>query len=155
MFWSNSKCRQIKHSNLNWGCGLSSIFFSWEVPNVWSFQGNMWRIRRSRFFSARILTNSLNMYFPAETSREKNVHEEENIDSTAKKKKKKKNLGAMVSKESHGNSLLAEERTYWNWFSLKKKHSSSSSSSCRTASMDIPNPLSPLLPIIHRIWATS
>ncbi len=30
--------------------------------------------------------------------------------------------------------------------------SSSSSSSCRAASMDIPDPLSPLLPIIHRLW---
>ena len=28
----------------------------------------------------------------------------------------------------------------------------SSSSSCRAASMDIPDPLSPLLPIIHRLW---
>ena len=28
----------------------------------------------------------------------------------------------------------------------------SSSSSCRAASMDSPNPLSPLLPIIHRHW---
>ena len=30
--------------------------------------------------------------------------------------------------------------------------SSSSSSSCRAASMDIPDPLSPLLPITHRLW---
>ena len=29
---------------------------------------------------------------------------------------------------------------------------SSSSSSCRAASTDIPDPLSPLLPIIHRFW---
>ena len=29
---------------------------------------------------------------------------------------------------------------------------SSSSSSCRAASTDIPGPLSPLLPIIHRLW---
>ena len=39
------------------------------------------------------------------------------------------------------------------------KLSSSSSSSCRSASTDIPDPLSPLLPIIHRLcqvlWATS
>ena len=28
----------------------------------------------------------------------------------------------------------------------------SSSSSCRAASMDIPDPLSPLLPIIHSLW---
>ena len=28
----------------------------------------------------------------------------------------------------------------------------SSSSSCRAASMDIPDPLSPLLPIVHRFW---
>ena len=28
----------------------------------------------------------------------------------------------------------------------------SSSSSCRGASTDIPDPLSPLLPIIHRLW---
>ena len=27
-----------------------------------------------------------------------------------------------------------------------------SSSSCRAASTDIPDPLSPLLPIIHRLW---
>ena len=27
-----------------------------------------------------------------------------------------------------------------------------SSSSCRTASTDIPDPLSPLLPIVHRLW---
>ena len=27
-----------------------------------------------------------------------------------------------------------------------------SSSSCRAASMDIPDPLSPLLPIVHRVW---
>ena len=37
--------------------------------------------------------------------------------------------------------------------------SSSSSSSCRAASTDIPDPLSPLLPIIHRLrqvfWVTS
>ena len=31
-------------------------------------------------------------------------------------------------------------------------NSSSSSSSCRAASTDIPDPLSPLLPIIHRFW---
>ena len=31
-------------------------------------------------------------------------------------------------------------------------YSSSSSSSCCTASMDIPDPLSPLLPIVHRLW---
>ena len=30
--------------------------------------------------------------------------------------------------------------------------SSSSSSSCRAACTDIPDPLSPLLPIIHRLW---
>ena len=30
--------------------------------------------------------------------------------------------------------------------------SSSSSSSCRAASTDIPDPLPPLLPIIHRFW---
>ena len=29
---------------------------------------------------------------------------------------------------------------------------SSSSSSCRAASTDIPDPLSPLLPIVHRLW---
>ena len=29
---------------------------------------------------------------------------------------------------------------------------SSSSSSCRAASIDIPDPLSPLLPIVHRLW---
>ena len=29
---------------------------------------------------------------------------------------------------------------------------SSSSSSCRAASTDIPDPLSPLLPIVHRHW---
>ena len=34
----------------------------------------------------------------------------------------------------------------------KWKKTSSSSSSCRTASTDIPNPLLPLLPIIHRLW---
>ena len=28
----------------------------------------------------------------------------------------------------------------------------SSSSSCRATSTDIPDPLSPLLPIIHRFW---
>ena len=27
-----------------------------------------------------------------------------------------------------------------------------SSSSCRAATIDIPDPLSPLLPIIHRLW---
>ena len=32
------------------------------------------------------------------------------------------------------------------------KIKSSSSSSCRAASTDIPDPLSPLLPIIHRLW---
>ena len=35
---------------------------------------------------------------------------------------------------------------------LKHMSWSSSSSSCRAASTDIPDPLSPLLPIIHRIW---
>ena len=34
----------------------------------------------------------------------------------------------------------------------KSSSSSSSSSSCRAASTDIPDPLSPLLPIIHRFW---
>ena len=29
---------------------------------------------------------------------------------------------------------------------------SSSSSSCRAASMDIPDPLSSLFPIVHRLW---
>ena len=33
-----------------------------------------------------------------------------------------------------------------------KSSSSSSSSSCRAASTDIPDPLSPLLPIFHRLW---
>ena len=32
------------------------------------------------------------------------------------------------------------------------KSSSSSSSSCLAASTDIPDPLSPLLPIVHRLW---
>ena len=32
------------------------------------------------------------------------------------------------------------------------RSSSSSSSSCRAASMDSPNPLSPLVPIVHRLW---
>ena len=30
--------------------------------------------------------------------------------------------------------------------------SSSSSSSCHATNMDIPDPLSPLLPIVHRFW---
>ena len=34
----------------------------------------------------------------------------------------------------------------------KTKRTSSSSSSCRAASTDIPDPLSPLLPIVHRLW---
>ena len=32
---------------------------------------------------------------------------------------------------------------------------SSSSSSCRATGTDIPNPLSPLLPIVHRLWQVS
>ena len=32
---------------------------------------------------------------------------------------------------------------------------SSSSSSCRARSTDIPDPLSPLLPIVHRLWQVS
>ena len=32
---------------------------------------------------------------------------------------------------------------------------SSSSSLCRAASTDIPDPLSPLLPIVHRLWQVS
>ena len=35
---------------------------------------------------------------------------------------------------------------------LRTKRSSSSSSSCPVASTDIPDPLSPLLPIVHRLW---
>ena len=35
---------------------------------------------------------------------------------------------------------------------LAVKNQSSSSSSCRAASTDIPDPLSPRLPIIHRLW---
>ena len=31
--------------------------------------------------------------------------------------------------------------------------SSSSSSSCHAACTDIPDPLSPLIPIVHRLWA--
>ena len=38
-------------------------------------------------------------------------------------------------------------------FNFTKLHIvSSSSSSCRAASTDIPDPLSPLLPIVHRLW---
>ena len=42
-----------------------------------------------------------------------------------------------------------------NWRSIEfffQLYISSSSSSCRAASTDIPDPLSPLLPIIHRFW---
>ena len=43
-----------------------------------------------------------------------------------------------------------------NFFSIavqqKLLSSSSSSSSCRAAGTDIPDPISPLLPIIHRLW---
>ena len=35
---------------------------------------------------------------------------------------------------------------------VKKKSSSSSSSSSRAASTDIPDPLLPLFPIVHRLW---
>ena len=35
---------------------------------------------------------------------------------------------------------------------IKFDYESSSSSSCGATSMDIPDPLSPLLPIIHRFW---
>ena len=35
---------------------------------------------------------------------------------------------------------------------VHKYVSSSSSSSCRAACTDMPDPLSPLLPIIHRLW---
>ena len=38
---------------------------------------------------------------------------------------------------------------------LNKTKSSSSSSSCRATSTDIPDPLSPLFPIVHRFRATS
>ena len=39
------------------------------------------------------------------------------------------------------------------YFVHVKNISSSSSSSCHAASMDIPDPLLPLLPIVHRFWS--
>ena len=38
------------------------------------------------------------------------------------------------------------------FISVSSSSSSSSSSLCRAASTDIPDPLSPLLPIVHRLW---
>ena len=48
--------------------------------------------------------------------------------------------------------IYGEEDTYFFIWKNVIFFLSSSSSSCRAASMDIPDPLSPLLPIIHRLW---
>ena len=45
------------------------------------------------------------------------------------------------------NTKISRQR-----ISILFNHISSSSSSCRAASTDITDPLSPLLPIIHRLW---
>ena len=43
----------------------------------------------------------------------------------------------------------------FSFFIMFLLQSSSSSSSCHAASTDIPDPLSPLLPIVHRLWQVS
>ena len=51
---------------------------------------------------------------------------------------------------------LSHSKYFWlfsrRWSPFRIRKESSSSSSCRAACTDIPDPLSPLLPIIHRLW---
>ena len=49
-------------------------------------------------------------------------------------------------------SLERNEIWEYVWTKRGKQHNNSSSSSCRAGSTDIPDPLSPLLPFLHRPW---
>ena len=71
-----------------------------------------------------------------------------NLTPTPAKKLKNGTLLVEVEKKKHVDFLL--KMTMFN--NIPVKTSSSSSSSCRAASTDIPDPLSPLLPIVHRFW---
>ena len=55
-------------------------------------------------------------------------------------------LRALVLYEIQSASSISEGNNHY-----KNMNTSSSSSSCRAASADIPDPLSPFLPIIHRL----
>ena len=46
----------------------------------------------------------------------------------------------------------SKELLILDWDNIRIKNYLYSSSSCRAASMDIPDPLSPLLPTVHRFW---
>ena len=46
----------------------------------------------------------------------------------------------VITKVKDSNHVISEFKLWWWW-----------SSSCRAANMDIPDPLSPLLPIVHRL----
>ena len=50
----------------------------------------------------------------------------------------------------HMSQLTSYKR--WLWYFLFFFQKTLSSSSCRATSTDIPDPLSPLLPIVHRFW---
>ena len=52
----------------------------------------------------------------------------------------------------HECLLYVYTYSYFNIYIYIYIYISSSSSSCRAASTDIPDPLSPLLPIVHHLW---
>ena len=49
---------------------------------------------------------------------------------------------------------IITENYIFNFFLTTTTTTTSSSSSCRAASMDIPDPLSPLLLIVHSLWSS-
>ena len=53
-------------------------------------------------------------------------------------------------KKPHLKMIPIKDKLAWDW-KYTSSTKSSSSSSCRAASTDIPDPLSPLLPIVHRL----
>ena len=57
------------------------------------------------------------------------------------------------NKAKHGEHLTTKyRRVYIYIYIYISSSSSSSSSSCRATGTDIPDPLSLLLPIVHRLW---
>ena len=66
----------------------------------------------------------------------------------------------LIQHTKHMELMFQQTNKKWSYISDALENSinrfksslSSSSSSCRAASTDIPDPLSPLLPIVHRLW---
>ena len=94
-------------SNRPWTEAYHQIFGGWEVQTIWNLQKNI--------FVKKVFTNKLNITLPLQAWVENTV-------SGVKihwLSSKEKVLGAAVSKDSHADSLLGDERIHHNWFPWK------------------------------------